>query len=253
MFLTVIMHNTKIMKYIYFISLALIGYASSAQDPRLFENTWYLQKVIINGQDNFPPSNNEVPYVPLMIYESNALLETAVCNMGSGTVEFSLIDSSFWFTNGMSVTLSDCTNSQNSTFEGIYFNDFFNAGNLTVNDLFFYDIIDNGNGDYTLTLTSPSGDQAIYGNKILSNTDFKDLQFAIYPNPASTHLNITSAFGKGNTEIEIFNSLGSLLKYKNFKGEDNLSLDVSNLSSGLYFLKIKNEKDTKVVKRFIKE
>ncbi len=241
------------MKDILIIITILVSYTASTQDPRLFENTWYLQKVIINGQDNFPPSNNEVPYVPLMIYESNALLETGVCNMGSGTVEFSLIDSSFWFTNGMSVTLSDCTNSQNSTFEGIYFNDFFNAGNLTVNDMFFYDIIDNGNSNYTFILTSPSGDQAIYGNQILSNTAIKDLQFAIYPNPASTHLNITAPFGKGNSEIKIFNSRGSLLKHKNFEGEDILSLDVSNFSRGLYFLKIKNENDTVVVKRFVKE
>lgn len=241
------------MKCIQLIFIALICYTSSAQDPQLFDHTWYLQKVIINGQDNFPPSNNEVPYVPLMIYEGNMLLETGVCNMGSGTVEFSLIDSSFFFTNGMSVTLSDCNNSQNAVFEGIYFNDFFNAGYITVNDAFFYDVIDNGNSNYTLTLTSPNGDQAIYGNQILANNDFEDLQFAIYPNPASTHLNITSIFGKGNTEIKIFNNLGSLLKHENFKGEDNLSLNISNLSSGIYFLNIKTDDGEVKVKKFIKK
>src|SRR5690554_260560 len=178
------------MKYIYSILITLIGFTSSAQDPRLFENTWYLQNVIIDGQDNFPPSNDEVPYVPLLIYENNFLLETSVCNVGSGSLEFSFLDSSFFFTNGMTLTLRNCQNPNNSPYEGIYFWDFYNAGYLTINDFFQYAIVDNGNGGLILTITSPWGNEAIYGNEILSTLEVKDLRVTIYPNPTTSVLNI---------------------------------------------------------------
>lgn len=241
------------MKYNHLFLIALIGYSSSAQDPRLFENTWYLQNVIIDGQDNFPPSNDEVPYIPLLIYESGFLLETGVCNMGTGIVDFSLIDSSFFFIDGMSVTLSECNNTENGVFEGIYFDGFFNSGYITVNDIFFYEIIDDGDGGYSLTITSPSGDQAIYGNEILSTNDFKDSQFAIYPNPVSEHLALVAENANGNIKIQIFNIQGKSLRNHNLNSQDSYTLDVSQLARGLYFLNIQSENGNVEVKKFIKE
>lgn len=239
------------MKYIYLILIALIGFTSSAQDPRLFENTWYLQNVIIDGQDNFPPSNEEVPYVPLWMEQNH--LETSVCDTGSGMIEFSSIDSSFFFTNGMAMTLGNCYISDNFPFQVIYFHDFFNSNYITVDDIFVYEIIDGGDNNYTLTITSAEGNQAIYGNQILATEDFKEFQFYIYPNPASDHLSLSSKDIHGTIEVRIFNVEGKLLKKRYSNGKNDFQMDISSLSSGLYFLKIQTEEGNVVVKKFLKE
>lgn len=239
------------MRAFYILLIALVGYTSAAQDPRLFENTWYLQNIIIDGQDNFPPSNEEVPYVPLWMEQNH--LETSVCDTGSGMIEFSSIDSSFIFTNGMAMTLGNCYISDNFPFQVIYFHDFFNSNYITVDDIFVYEIIDGGDNNYTLTITSAEGNQAIYGNQILATEDFEEFQFYIYPNPASEHITLTSNGANGPIDIKIFNLEGKLLKNRNLSGKDNFSLDISEFSTGLYFLKMQTEEGNVEVKRFFKK
>ena len=41
------------MKYFLIITSLIFVQKLFAQDPQLFENTWYLQDVIIDGNDNF--------------------------------------------------------------------------------------------------------------------------------------------------------------------------------------------------------
>lgn len=240
------------MKTILYILIFCFGVGSFAQDARIFNTTWYLENVIINGQDNFPPSNSEVPYVGLSIDDSNMLLETGVCNMGSGTIDFSNFNPSFFFSDGMSVALSDCNNSQNAVFETIYFDDFFKAGYIDVSDSFFYNITDDGNGNLSLLITNANGNQAIYGNRMLSTPDLINSDFTIHPNPASEQITLSSDYENINFKIEIFDSTGKMLKNE-FATSGKNTLDISSFSAGIYFLKIQSENGDVTVKRFVKE
>ena len=48
--------------------MALLSvYCSFSQNPQLIENTWYLEKLVINGDDVFHPVNSEMWYVDLRI------------------------------------------------------------------------------------------------------------------------------------------------------------------------------------------
>lgn len=238
------------MKHIILFFTILVFYTSSAQDPQIFENTWYLQNIIIDGQDNFPPSNDEVPFVDLHFFEdSSILLETNVCNNGSGIVEFDNPNSRFIFTDGLAVTLSDCNNPINTLFEVIYF-DFF-LRNL--NSSFSYNITNNGNQSFNLIIISDNGDQAIYGNHILSSQDFHASQFTIYPNPAKNELFLNSKSSNPNLKIKIVNIEGKLLSAQNTMLENQTSIDVSQLVSGIYFLNIEDENGNTTIKKFIKQ
>ncbi len=70
--------------------------------------------------------------------------------------------------------------------------------------------------------------------------------FSVYPNPASTILNIKSA-NEPVTNIQLFNVLGQRLL--NLDTAENVSqtLDVSVLSKGIYLLKINNNTSQKVL------
>lgn len=61
-------------------------------------------------------------------------------------------------------------------------------------------------------------------------------EFNIYPNPASSIINIAD-IPKGNFDIELMTSAGQSL----IRGNNKNILDVSNLTKGMYFIKLKDE------------
>jgi hypothetical protein len=78
-----------------------------------------------------------------------------------------------------------------------------------------------------------------------SNSNIK-----IYPNPTNAMLNIDILEGTYD-EIVIFSTSGKLL-YKVENNSNNLSIDVSQYASGMYFIKFVSN-GIAVTKRFIKE
>lgn len=221
----------------------------SAQDPQLFENDWYLQNVIIDGQDNFPPSNDDVPFITITFIQNNFFISTYVCDALEGTVVYT--NSEFLF-DSWSMTLGGCFGpfaQENTLFQGIYLDTYF-VGNI--DDPFSYNIIDESNSK-TLVITSSSGDEAIYSNQLLSKNNFKISKFSIHPNPAKNELFITSKNTTQNLKVKIFNIEGKLLYTQNLEIENQNSFDVSSLTSGIYFLNIEDENGNSTIKKFIKE
>ena len=79
---------------------------------------------------------------------------------------------------------------------------------------------------------------------------FTEVDFSIYPNPTNSIINLDVDANIG--EISIYNSQGQLVIYK--AGFLTLNtFDVSQLSDGQYFLKIRTNKNKVGVKKFIKQ
>ncbi|MCF6308719.1 MAG: hypothetical protein L3J09_12315 [Flavobacteriaceae bacterium] len=70
-------------KYLIVFAAVLTYFNSYAQDPQLFENDWYLQKVIVDGEDFFPPSQSFV--TELYFYSDSFNYIYAYCNFGWST------------------------------------------------------------------------------------------------------------------------------------------------------------------------
>ncbi|CAM3356308.1 T9SS type A sorting domain-containing protein [Aequorivita lipolytica] len=239
------------MKTILYILLLNMSALSFAQDPSLFENTWYLHSVIINGQSYIPPSNSEVPFIPLDFFENSSDdFVTNVCNSFSGLLIYG--NQSFTIQD-YALTLAFCDLQENTTFEGIYLSFFFDPTTQDpYSEPFLYSIVINGN-EKTLILENINGDKAIYGDQILSSENFQNLYFAIHPNPTKNELFLTSTNTSGNLKIKIFNIEGKLLSTQTLEFEKRVSLDVSQLSSGIYFLDIEDGNGNSTIKKFIKE
>ncbi len=77
--------------------------------------------------------------------------------------------------------------------------------------------------------------------------------FSLNQNPVGENLVLNSPTFTGNAKLQIFNIEGRLLSIQNATFENQVSIDVSNLSSGIYFLNIKTENANVEVKKFIKE
>jgi len=83
-------------------------------------------------------------------------------------------------------------------------------------------------------------------NTNLAVDDITNNSFSLYPNPTQNILKINSKFPLGGYKIY---SINGVLEIEGFT---NQTIDVSRLSSGIYFVKIKMDERI-VIKKFIKE
>ncbi len=99
------------------------------------------------------------------------------------------------------------------------------------------DVVDIGAYEFTSTLSLDDSNSSI--NPLVK----------VYPNPATNEITLSEEFGKD--QLILFDLLGKNYPIKlmnNFNSSTNI--DISSLSSGLYFIKIINEKSIKSIKFF---
>lgn len=220
-----------------------------AQDTRLFNNTWFLHNLIIDGNNNIPPVNNEIPFVAMDFYEVNPSIETAVCpeSGGGGDVIFNGT-TNFNIPVFVYLTGGCYGDPENEVFNALYIDEYW-ASNTSGD--FSYTITEDGSS-ITLIITNQLGDTAIYGNELLSSENFNDNSFAIYPNPATTILNI-----ENNdviiTNISIYDISGRLVYSDKSINSKVSTINIQNLNEGIYFINIMDEQDSVLTKRFIKK
>ncbi|SRX72317.1 T9SS type A sorting domain-containing protein [Aequorivita antarctica] len=232
------------MKALLYILLFNLSAISFAQDPQLFENTWYLYEVMSTDLGTFydvslinPPIS---PY--LDISEDLTFNGEGACNTFSGTYELFPPNELGYMS--FTATTNDCGIQQHNWFENEYFS--FIAGG-------FWFSITQDNGGKVLSMSSPLMGYAIFKSYPLSTSDFQKNKFHLYPNPATSELFLSSKNITGNLTIKIFNVAGKLLSNQTLELENQTAIDVSNLTSGMYFLNIEDESGKMVVKKFIKE
>lgn len=105
-------------------------------------------------------------------------------------------------------------------------------------------------GDFSLGTASGDG-TALFNlsyNATLSVDEFGLDEFQIYPNPSKDYVMLEGLTGFGT--ISIFDANGRCLNKMEISTSD-FSLDISNLSKGVYFIEIKFG-ESKVTKKFIK-
>ncbi len=84
-----------------------------------------------------------------------------------------------------------------------------------------------------------------FNNSVLSTTELDQASISLYPNPTMDFIKI-----EGFTEIQsgtLYNGEGT--KVMDFTLQDDLTLDVQDLESGIYFLVLKNGWNQKIVKK----
>ena len=86
-------------------------------------------------------------------------------------------------------------------------------------------------------------------NNLIDDVKANDNSVSLYPNPADSQIFIESIFNI--TQIDIYNESGVAIKSLTLNSASNAKIDVCNLPSGLYFLKVTG-KNGAVTKKFIK-
>ena len=107
------------MKNFIFLSIGLISFTCLSQDIRLFEQTWILHDLILDGQSHIPPINSEQNHVPADFIEPNEFY-TGVCDGtgGAGTIEYNGT-TDFSFPEGMAWLAGSCDLQENNVYAGL--------------------------------------------------------------------------------------------------------------------------------------
>lgn len=87
---------------------------------------------------------------------------------------------------------------------------------------------------------------------ILSTSEQLAAKFNLYPNPASSVVNITNSENMLVKQVTIYDVAGKLLRTQSFNNETEIQLNVANLTSGTYLLHLKTETGT-AVKKLVKK
>jgi len=217
-----------------------------SQDPRLFDNTWYLHDLVINGTSNVPPINNEIPFVPAEFFV-DGVIYTGMCEEGGageleyiGTTEFDILYLHF-FTGGCHQN-----HPYNQNYSGLYIGFW---GSLGDNNPTPYEIIEAGQ-IRTLTITASNGDYAMYKNEVpLSITEFSNSEILIYPTLVKTSFYISSGSTNEIQKITIHNIFGQTILTSNYPQSE---IDVSNLPTGIYFVSLQDYSDRITTHKIIK-
>jgi len=97
---------------------------------------------------------------------------------------------------------------------------------------------------------NPAANSVSFSTLVIDGVELLDKQINIYPNPVSNFLKIENPFS-GNYKVKVINSLGQIVLKQN-QNTSSTSLDVSNLSKGIYFLNINSEEVNTQTFKFIK-
>lgn len=86
---------------------------------------------------------------------------------------------------------------------------------------------------------------------VLASEAFDVNEFAVYPNPTSSVLNIQSKLDMAISEVNVYDLLGKQLLNKKMK-VTNTEIDMTSYSPGLYLLEIVSENNQKSIHKIIK-
>ncbi|MCL7752319.1 leucine-rich repeat protein [Polaribacter sp. Z022] len=125
--------------------------------------------------------------------------------------------------------------------------------NLTVGTTFYLKVWLEANAPKTQN-TSETGTFTLKAaeTSVLSVEKFLEFknELVLYPNPASTIVTVKLLNNSGLNKVEVFNTLGKKVLVKNGFNNSTLTINTSNLSKGIYFIKTNTENQV-VSKRFI--
>ena len=204
----------------------------------LSSTKWAISALKINGINYTKPSQYAGGDTTL---DSTGFFQTSYFNSGQGNVGF-YPDNRFRLLN-LSVTLADSFDPEVLNFDGLYFDNFFSGidGRLLP---YSYSLT---NADQTLIVTKHNGDTATYSKKILAISETSKQKISVYPNPATEFLNIEDV--QPNAALELLDSSGKSVKsvsgIKNMKTQ----IDVKNLPSGIYYLKVDGQYIQTIIKK----
>ena len=233
------------MKTLYTILFTLVVFILQAQNNQLINISWQLQNVEVN--DVLVDAEIGLGDVyPFISYEEHDNIFYFFFDNLYGYLDLNETNQEFTITEGY-LHFGDTHGTEAAS---LVVNEFFLSDpyNYVFNNSFTYLFREEGEIIF-LDITNANGDVATFFTTTLSNTAFERIELSIYPNPTSNLLHIEASQTDVST-VEIFDVQGKRVMQVS---PANLSeIDVSQLTNGMYFLKVSTS-DGELTRKFVKK
>ncbi|MBN4057957.1 T9SS type A sorting domain-containing protein [Olleya sp. AH-315-K02] len=235
------------MKKFYFLFIWFFSLNSFAQNPNLL-GEWFLHTITENGNSPIVTT----PYIYNLNFNINGTDSSIYNNIGGTDCNAFEAFSTFPSETDLVIQLTaltlggGCGSSSEGLYLGALFSDPYNIESHN------YIITGAGNNE-ALTLTNSSNDVLIFGRQVLSKANFVSINdLKVFPNPVSDIIFVSNNNYLNKLNYNLFNFNGKLIKTSSVNYFNQI--DISNLSSGLYFIRFinKNNDGVKTIK-FIKQ
>lgn len=213
---------------------------------------WYLYNLVVDGNQ----INNPAGSAPDIFFSINPGGFSGFNLYGSGACNG--FQSDYYFnpqqtfnTEFISPTLGFCNTAEEILFENFYFLEVLSTGDDGITEL-DYEITGTGQ-DATLVVTNlENGNKAFYGRQTLSIDDnaFNASEISLTRNPVSNSLKVLTTQNLIGSNYEILSITGQRIATGKLNSN---SINVNQLRSGLYFLKISTDENTYETVKFIKD
>ncbi len=220
-----------------------------AQDPQLFDNEWYVEKVVLDEVEfNFLGGS---AYGVISFNTATFNVGHPNCKQGVTNTIIYLGADSFTIEGGPSVLLGKCSQPDDTEFMFRHFSIYHNLDTGASNNPFVYSF-EEENDVIMLTITNLDGDQAIYTSEPLgvSQNELSDVVF--YPNPAQNIITIKGNEFLENLSISIYDVAGKKILAKSTLSFDTYTLDIASLKVGVYFLELQTTEGAKILEKIVK-
>ncbi|WP_294294830.1 T9SS type A sorting domain-containing protein [uncultured Chryseobacterium sp.] len=223
------------------------GSIVSAQSPELFSNSWYISKMVINGQTTATPPMQVNIGTSVFNNSGTAYdFQSRYYNSAGSIITFSPTSNSFTrqgggctlaIYNGTNAVAAQAYDQQNCDF-------YFNSGTGAV---FNYQIVTSGTLKTLIITRSSTGDQIFYNNSGFLGTRENILKkpLSIYPNPVKDMLNLEGV--PKNSAVKIYDLSGRKV-LEAYSEDTKLKIDISRLSKGTYMIRSENIPAQKFIK-----
>ena len=233
------------MKNLILLAWVFISTQVLAQDPQLFEDTWYLQKLTINDVEILPPNTN--PNVTEHIFnEAFSIFDTGYCDFLGCNLIYNDLNNSFDIDSILELGLG-CMNQTDNVFNGIYYN--YLEEHLDGANPYSYEITTN-NGIRFLELTNANGNKALYANQLLNTNEQQLENVALYPNHVKNELYLKTV--AVIDQLKIYSITGQLVKQQT-SFTDKVSINTEDLIAGVYFVKVTTNEGLVSTRKIVKE
>lgn len=237
------------MKKIYSLFFSFLWLIGFSQDyySLLSGTEWKIQKIQWDNEiDYFPPepfSNSGTGGFDKV--GETYVFNTKLFNSVAGTLVYGENNANYFTILATSMTLGvyegeNAEAVKNFDFLIVLFYSEYQDGNYDI------DFSENSTGRH-LTISNPSGKKIIYNAPSLTTDDISKSKISVYPNPASQYLVLENL--KFNSNIELFDHNGKLIKTISDIKYSKKEMDIKNIPSGIYYLKVNGKFVQKLIKK----
>lgn len=219
---------------------------AQTQEDELKNNEWYIHKVILSGVEHLAPVNQERANWEVNISEfvfhagTIYLYYCTSCTLQG--INF-LPNNEFKVDDMVCLAMNDCNRqlgNDNSDFL-VKFYEVFQINQP--NTVFQYQVTTIDSSTKQLKITNANGDDAYFISAKLSVTTKEFSEVTLFPNPVKSSLNINlESVPEMNCKFDFYDISGKQVKAVNDLSAKTISIDLSDLQNGVYFLTILNNK-----------